>query len=309
MNLSLSLKKRQESNIKKRVDEGEKFCLVLSKYSGFCYGVKRAVDIAKEVLDASKGDVYSIGPLIHNPQEVRALEEKGLKKADSYESIKKGTVIIRSHGVSPSVREELERKKLKVIDATCPYVEKVQKLGQKLYSEGYKVVIVGDSTHPEVKGILESVGDSAYVVSSAEEAMKIGCHKRIGIIEQTTQRVENVKKVMDILFHKTTELKVHNTICNATYNRQKEARRIAEEVDLMFIVGGRNSSNTVKLAKTCMECNPETYQIETEKDIKAQWLRNKKKVGIATGASTPEWILKKVIKYLISKRGKFCGKH
>jgi len=147
------------------------------------------------------------------------------------------------------------------------------------------------------------------VVSSAEEAMKIGCHKRIGIIEQTTQRVENVKKVMDILFHKTTELKVHNTICNATYNRQKEARRIAEKVDLMLIVGGRNSSNTVKLAKTCRESNPETYHIETEKDIKPDWLKEKKTVGIASGASTPEWILNNVTKYLISKRGKFCGKH
>lgn len=270
--------------------------IVKAKNAGYCYGVERALRLVEESLESSKKPIFSLGPLIHNPQVVKELEEKGIKAVDSLDNVSSGTVIIRSHGVKPQVLEEARKKKLDVIDATCPFVRKAQLVAAQLNQEGYTVVIVGEKTHPEVEGILAHAKNNAFVVESSREISKkiLKGASRIGVVVQTTQSLEKFKRVVAKLLTLTSELKVFNTICNATRKRQDAARQLALQTDLVIVVGGKNSANTTRLFQICQKINPLTYHIESPDEVKRSWFKGIKKVGITAGASTPKHLIVEV---------------
>ncbi|MCD4651912.1 MAG: 4-hydroxy-3-methylbut-2-enyl diphosphate reductase, partial [Candidatus Cloacimonetes bacterium] len=220
----------------------------LAKNSGFCYGVKRAIQIAKETV-ASGGRIHTLGPIIHNPQMVSELERKGISSVNSIEEVVEGDyVIIRSHGVPESTLEALTEKKAIVVNATCPYVAKTQEHARKLNQDGYSVFILGNREHPEVIGLKSYAGDNVKVINDATE-FPSGTFKRIGIIAQTTQIQEKLSDLVAVAVQHSPEMVVYNTICHATAIRQQSTRELATQSDLMIIIGGRNSSNTCMLSK------------------------------------------------------------
>ncbi|MBM3211075.1 4-hydroxy-3-methylbut-2-enyl diphosphate reductase [Candidatus Poribacteria bacterium] len=270
--------------------------IIKAKNAGFCFGVKRAMKLALEAAANNEKNIYSLGPLIHNPQEVELLSQKGVHVTSDLKSLGPGDVlIIRSHGTTPMVLEEARAKGVNIVDATCPFVVKAQKVAKQLSDEGYQVVIVGESNHPEVIGIRGFVGKDAWVVEKSEEIEFFPDKPRMGIIAQTTQSFENFQGVVCAVLEKTSELKAVNTICNATAYRQIEAMELTKNVDVMIVIGGRNSANTTRLAELCGQSGIPTHHVETAKELETSWLESKEKIGVTAGASTPDWIIKEVI--------------
>ncbi len=264
--------------------------VVLAKNSGFCFGVKRAIDLALK----TKEKVYTLGPLIHNPQVIAQLEQEGIVAIDSIDDIEKGKIIIRAHGIPGSVIKRAEEKELLVIDATCPFVQNVQQIAESLSTDGYQVVIIGEANHPEVIGIADRV-KNPIIIEDVSEVSEIGQFEKIGVVAQTTQSVENYKKAIHELKKHSKKLKVFNTICNATKKNQDAAKNLAKNVDLMIVVGGYNSGNTRRLAKLCSDI-VETKHIEIADELKRKWFEKIEIIGVTGGASTPDWIIHEVIK-------------
>lgn len=257
----------------------------VAEHSGFCFGVKRAINIAEKTLSGSNGrqDIYSFGHIIHNPQVVRTLSEKGLNVISDIDSIEKGMVIISSHGAPKDVIQKIKKKKIKLIDATCPFVKYAQDIVKDLKREGYKIVIIGDKEHPEVKALLSLTGEEKK-------------SKKIGIISQTTQSKDNyIKGILDILRGDFSEVRIFNTICNDTSHRQELTRKLLKECDVMMVVGGKNSANTKRLWQICKESGMDSYHIETETELKKDYFVGKKRVGVVSGASTPDKMVRKVV--------------
>ncbi len=273
------------------------------KSAGFCFGVKRAVDMAFKAASEAKGKVCTYGPIIHNPQVVERLKEKGIQWVDEInEDI--NSILIRTHGIPKQLYDDLESKKINIIDATCPFVKKAQEYAKLLREEGYQIVILGDEKHPEVVGIKSYAGEDAVVVSSHETIPKL--KKRVGVVVQTTQPIEALQRLLTEIIKTTRELKVYNTICNSTANRLKETEALAREVDVMLVIGGRNSANTRQLARRCQNIGVKTYHIESADELKKEWFTNVKTTGITAGASTPDWIIEEVIEKLKSLRRSNC---
>jgi 4-hydroxy-3-methylbut-2-en-1-yl diphosphate reductase len=270
--------------------------LILARHAGFCFGVKRATLLAFEkAAELNGGVTCTLGPIIHSPQVVSRLEEKGVRVIDSLAEIDHGSVILRSHGVPESEVREAHAKGLQVIDATCPFVKKAQHYLKMLSDEGYELVVVGDREHPEVEGIISYAKGSVYVVASAAEAEALPKLKRLGVVAQTTQSYETLSAVVSVCLQKVQEIRVFNTICDATAVRQEEAKTIASMVDCMLVIGGFNSANTRRLAEVCHEIQPHTHHIETVDQLSADWFADVKSVGITAGASTPKWLIDEVI--------------
>ncbi len=267
----------------------------IAENAGFCYGVMRAIDIADRALEKHNA-LYSFGPIIHNPQVVDKYENKGLKVVEDIGDVD-GPVLIRSHGVAPEIYEKLKKKGVEIIDATCPFVKEAQRYAKQLVDEGYRVVIFGDKDHPEVKAHLGYTNYTASVINSENEAVKIKA-TRVGVVCQTTQSVERFGRVIEILAKRIRELKVFNTICDATEKRQKAARELAERSDLMIVIGGKNSANTRKLYEICEETAKSAYHIETEKEINPNWFEGVERVGITAGASTPSYLIKQIYEFI-----------
>lgn len=277
--------------------------IILAKSAGFCFGVKRATQMAFEAA-AEHEHICSLGPVIHSPQVVKRLAEQGVEVVSKVEDIPPGSVIIRSHGVTAEEMNKVQEKNLTIVDATCPFVKKAQEYAARLSEEGYTVVIVGEVEHPEVQGIVSFSGDSVvHVVADAAQAIALPRMRKVGIVAQTTQLYENLKDVMDVCLAKSQELKVFNTICDATSVRQNEAREIARSVDLMIVIGGHASANTSRLARICQEIQPNTWHIETTEEIHPDWFAGATKVGITAGASTPRWLIDEVVAK-VTTRGK-----
>lgn len=268
--------------------------ITLAKRAGFCFGVKRATQMAFEAADKG-GKTYTLGPIIHSPQVVQKLEEMGVKVVSDADSIDAGTVIVRSHGVASGELEAAIRKELEIVDATCPFVKKAQEHVKSLSQSGYDVVVVGDADHPEVQGIVSYASGSVYVVGSGEEASKLPRMSKIGIVAQTTQSFENLKLVVLECLMKGSEIRVFNTICDATAVRQEEAKELAKRVDCMVVIGGYNSANTKRLAEVCRELQPRTHHIETAQEIDPAWFSGVENVGVTAGASTPKWLIDEVV--------------
>jgi len=270
----------------------------VAKHAGFCFGVKRALQSAEEAA-AGFGEICSLGPLIHNPQEVERLRQKGIRAVNDIKEITGKRVIIRSHGVAPGIISALKEKNIRVIDATCSFVKRAQNFAQELTEQGYTVIVVGDSNHPEVEGIVGWANYQAIVVETAEQAEQIPIQEKIGVIAQTTQPEQNFRKIVEILKMKTRNLKVYNTICHATAKRQEAAVELAENVNIMIVIGGLNSANTKKLARICRDVGTPTFHIEEASQIDASWLQGVDRVGITAGASTPDWIIEEVLQKMM----------
>ncbi|MFW5737034.1 MAG: 4-hydroxy-3-methylbut-2-enyl diphosphate reductase, partial [Halanaerobium sp.] len=263
--------------------------VITAEEAGFCFGVERAIDMVLEA--ASENDdlnVYTLGPLIHNPQVVKRLEKKNIKVASSLAEIDSGIIIIRSHGVAPEIIEQAREKNLKIIDATCPYVKNAQKYARQLVDEGYQTFIYGDEDHPEVQGIYGASDKKAFIIREKEDLNSVELKAKVGFVAQTTKSPESFRDIINLVITEVKELKVFNTICNTTDVRQSSAKKLAEDVDIMFVIGGHNSANTTRLAEICAATNTPTYHIETAAEIKNEWLSGKNKVGITAGASTPD---------------------
>ncbi len=271
----------------------------IAESAGFCFGVKIAVDSAIKAGE-ELGGAYTNGPIIHNKQVVQFLEKLNVKQLDEKTELKEGdTVIIRSHGVPPEVERNLKAKGVNLIDATCPFVKKVHEKVRQLVSEGYFVVIIGEKGHPEVIGILghlKDAGGKGIVIENMDELYeKLPKRNKIGIVAQTTQNEDFFEKAVGYIASNTEELKVFNTICDATSIRQEEVKKLAPTVDIMIIIGGKHSGNTNRLAQISRSLNPNTYHIEKSDELKEDWFKNVKTVGVSAGASTPDWIIKDVV--------------
>lgn len=266
----------------------------VARYAGVCYGVERALRLAEEAAESGKA-VHTLGPLIHNPQAVDALQAKGVAVAECLDEVDSGTLVIRSHGVDPAIIESARDRGLDVVDATCPHVSKAHDAARELRADGYAVVIVGEADHPEVEGIMAHAGGEAVVVEDVAELPERLPSRRVGVVVQTTQSESLLEAVVAALVPRVTELRVYNTICSATVKRQRSAAELAESVDVVVVVGGHNSGNTTRLVEICREINPRTYHVETPSELDRGWFAGASTVGVAAGASTPDQQMRGVV--------------
>lgn len=268
--------------------------ILLAQKAGFCFGVKRATKMAFDAAE-EKNDAFTLGPIIHSPQVVERLKELGVGMEKSLQQITKGTVILRSHGVRAEEMQEALDKGLDVIDATCPFVRKAQEHVRFLSSEGYSVVVVGEEEHPEVQGIVSYATGPVHVVADGEKAKALPYAAKLGIVAQTTQPFRNLAEVVTSCLKRGGEIRIFNTICDATTVRQNAAEELAARVDCMIVVGGYNSANTCRLRDLCSALQTNTHHIETAEEIDPAWFTNVERVGVTAGASTPKWIIDAVL--------------
>lgn len=271
--------------------------------SGFCFGVKRAMDMAYKYAVKNRGKkVYSLHEIIHNPQEVERLKKAGARHVEKISSIEKGAAaIISTHGVTKAEEDRLKEKCGTVLDTTCPYVKKIHNIVKKLADENYQVIIAGDADHLEVKSIIGHAGAGAVVVASAREASTLKLREKVGVVSQTTNNmamyIEVLGEVQKRAFvSRYSEVRAFNTICDATKNRQAATLELAKKVDVLIIVGGKNSANTKRLYELGKTVLPGVYHVETASEIKKAWLAGKKAAGVSAGASTPEQAIIDVVK-------------
>ena len=268
---------------------------IVAEGAGFCFGVKRALKMAFEAARKGDGTVVTLGPIIHNPQVVARLEEEGLRVVRNLDEVEGGTLVVRSHGLPRKVLAEAEAKGMTIVDATCPFVKQAQERAAQLEREGHAVVVVGEEDHPEVLSITGSLEGAATVVDGTMVLPELPKARRYGVVCQTTQPQEHLSAVVQDLLSKAREIKVFNTICEATFARQESALEMAREVDVMLIVGGRNSANTRRLWELCRDAGCDAYHIETADELEPKWFEGKEEVGITGGASTPQWIVDDVV--------------
>ena len=271
--------------------------VILAKSAGFCFGVKRAMDTVYE--QTGKKNVYTFGPIIHNEEVVKDLEKKGvfvINTMEELDDITEGTVIIRSHGVSSAVYEALQKKGVEIVDATCPFVLKIHNIVKQESANGKQIVIIGNEKHPEVEGIMGWSKTQVHVVDTVEKAqnLQLDPQREVCIVSQTTFNYNKFKELVEIISEKGYNIIIRNTICNATEERQTEAREIAKRVDAMIVVGGSSSSNTRKLYEICKNECKDTYYIQTLNDLDMTSLGKADCIGITAGASTPNNIIQEV---------------
>lgn len=273
--------------------------ITVAKSAGFCFGVQRAVDSVYKELEENSGKIYTFGPIIHNEQVVEDLNKKGIKVIDTVEQlkeIKEGTVVIRSHGVAKEIYDILEQQKLKIVDATCPFVKKIHNIVLDESNNGKTIIIIGNDNHPEVEGIKGWVNGEVIVINKEEQIEKLSLPEQTKacIVSQTTFNHNKFKYLVEIIRKKGYDITVVNTICNATHVRQVEAQKISSKVDGMILVGGKNSSNTQKLYDICRNECENTFYVQTVKDLNLHELKSLKSIGITAGASTPKNIIEEV---------------
>ncbi|BBG66139.1 4-hydroxy-3-methylbut-2-enyl diphosphate reductase [Hydrogenimonas sp.] len=264
---------------------------VASSY-GFCFGVKRAIKIAEENPGSS-----TLGPLIHNNMEIERLKRDfNVSLANTLDEVGPGqATVIRTHGIPKNDLAKLQEKGGKVIDATCPFVTKPQQIVEQMSKEGYDIVIFGDVNHPEIKGVMSYAVGPVHAVLDVEDVMKLQLKERVALVAQTTRKIEVYNKIINYLVPRHKEVRVFNTICNATFENQDAARELAQKADVMVVIGGKQSSNTKQLYSICKSFCEDSYHVESEDELRKEWFENKKLCGITAGASTPEWIIEKII--------------
>ncbi len=281
--------------------------ILVAKTAGFCFGVRRAMEMVENALNEGERPLYSLGPLIHNPRVVKELEEEGLQTIDSLSQVPDGRVVIRSHGVGPSVYQRAREQKLEMIDATCPFVKNVQQLAVFLRAEGYQVLIIGEPAHAEVKGVLDSVAGEAVVIENSMNLDTSVIQPKVGIISQTTQDLVNFQQITNVVISCAKEIRIYNTICLATSQRQQEVAELSRQVDLMIVVGGKNSANTSRLSEISRMNGTTTYQLESNQEIDEAWFQGIGRVGITAGASTPDQQIQEIIQKLTYLGGKIVN--
>jgi len=269
--------------------------IILAKSSGYCFGVRDAVNAAYDV-SKEHGEVYMLGDIVHNESVVQDLEKEGVKVVESLKDIpEEKPVLFRAHGTSKEVWEEAEDKKMNIIDATCPLVHDIHREVKELHAEGRKIIIIGDHGHDEVIGIASQV-DNAIIISSIEEAEKLRKTKKAGIVSQSTQAIENVQDIINILMTKVVDLRFINTICFPTKRNHQQIKELSIITDMIIIIGSFTSANSKRLTELSLERNKNTYQVTNATEIDSSWFKNNiNSVGISAGASTPDWIISSVI--------------
>ena len=277
--------------------------VITAKTAGFCFGVKRAVEKVYDQVNQGKKEIYTYGPIIHNEEVVSDLESRGVKVLESrkeLEQLQSGTVIIRSHGVGKKIYQMIEEKELELVDATCPYVRKIHRIVREKSEQGRQIIIIGNDTHPEVEGIKGWCVHPAIVVAdqTQAEAQELPKGSKICVVSQTTFNYNKFKNLVEIIDKKGYDIDVINTICSATEERQLEAGELADKVDAMIVIGGKSSSNTQKLFEICKANCVNTYYIQTLDDLELYSLPPVNCVGITAGASTPNYLIKEVQKYV-----------
>ena len=266
--------------------------ITVAKSAGFCFGVKRAIDLAQDIASKNK-DVYTFGPLIHNPQEVSRLEKENIRVIEDYSKIEKGVLVLRTHGIPLDIYENLSKKEnIKIVDAACPFVKKAQDIIKELSKDSEQIVIVGEKKHPEVVALVSYGKGKCLVVEDKKDVKNVKKTDIIYIVSQTTQSPKKFEEIVDEI-SKISQVKVFNTICRATFDRQSAAAKLAKEVDVMIVIGGKNSGNTTRLYQICSNIT-KTYHIEDVDEIEPAWFDKVKTVGITAGASTPDWIIENI---------------
>ncbi|MCS7233844.1 MAG: 4-hydroxy-3-methylbut-2-enyl diphosphate reductase [Synergistetes bacterium] len=272
--------------------------VLLSSEIGFCFGVKRAVNIVEKLL-TEVNRVYVIGNLIHNPLEMNRLKTKGLISVESVEDIPIGSyVVIRSHGLRQEEIEVLLKKDSKLVDATCPFVKRIRKVVQSLVDKGYSILLYGDLNHPEVQGVISYIKERVFVIEKERDLDFISISDKIGLVSQTTQELSVFIKLAIDLSQRVKELKLVNTICDATIRREKAVKDLVLRSDAILVVGGKNSANTKRLVGLCQGYLKNVYHIESPKEISGGWFKGLENIGLASGASTPDWQIKAVLAIL-----------
>lgn len=274
----------------------------LAREMGFCFGVRRAVEMV-EKLTADGRPVSVLGALVHNPQVVAELRTRGVRMVAGVDEVQSGTLVIPSHGAPPEVFETARRKALDVVDATCPFVRVAQKAAEELAAEGFQVILLGDRAHTEVKGIVGWAGGKALVVSGPDEIDLSRLANRVGIVAQTTQPLERLQalanRVVNASLGELKELRVMNTICSATAARQAAVVELAGEVDVVVVVGGKTSANTRRLLEICRAAGVEAHQVEEAGELDEKWLAGRETVGVTAGASTPDKVTRDVVERIL----------
>jgi 4-hydroxy-3-methylbut-2-en-1-yl diphosphate reductase len=267
--------------------------IVLAESYGFCFGVKRAIKIAEENKNSS-----TYGPLIHNANEIDRLKNDfNVALSENLDSFKAGeTAVIRTHGIPKEELKTLHERDVNVVDATCPYVTKPQQICEEMSAQGYDIVIFGDEAHPEIKGVKSYANGHVFVVNFPDEIDNLKLREKVATVAQTTRKVEEYQHIVAKLMATHKEVRVFNTICNATFDNQDAVRDLAQEADVMIVIGGKNSSNTKQLHSIAKEYCPDSYHIESQVDLCSEWFVNKNFCGISAGASTPDWIIDDVVK-------------
>lgn len=275
--------------------------VLVAEKCGFCPGVRNAINLAKKTL-AEQKKVYSLGPIIHNEDVVRQLSQAGLSTVESVDSIAEGTALIRSHGATQQELQVLQNKGLNIVDATCVLVKRVQKIARQLHEEGYQVVIIGDKDHPEVKAVVGSA-EGIEVIGDETDLDKIRNHKKLGVICQTTQSPDYFATMIGYIGKLPfSEIKIINTLCRETKDRQEAAVKLCRQVDIMFVLGGLHSANTRKLAELCKKHNPQTYHLQNWEELDISILSGKRVAGVTAGASTPDEVIREFVEKLEAYR-------
>ncbi|MBW4828767.1 MAG: bifunctional 4-hydroxy-3-methylbut-2-enyl diphosphate reductase/30S ribosomal protein S1 [Clostridiaceae bacterium] len=270
--------------------------IIIADNAGFCFGVKRAMEMSMEILNKNNGSIHSLGPLIHNRQAVDKLNKLGLKVANSIDEIKNGKVIVRSHGIPYEIYEKISKRDLELIDCTCPYVKSIHKKVNEYWKKGYKIAIIGDKDHPEVIGINGWCNNEGIVINAEDEAKNLPNLNKICIVSQTTNTLDKFNTLSKIVSQKSSNVEIFNTICNATNLRQSSCKEVAKKVEAMIVIGGYHSSNTNKLVEISKKYCQNVYHIETVNNLSFKELSKYETIGLTAGASTPDWIIKEVIK-------------
>ena len=264
--------------------------MLVAEKCGFCHGVRNAISVAEEIL-AAEDKVYSLGPIIHNKDVVDRLAKSGLKTVDDVQDVHSGTVLIRSHGAAPAQIARLKEKGLKIVDATCVLVKRVQRIAAKLENDGYNVVIIGEENHPEVRAVVGCARNVA-VIADESDLQKLPDSAKLGVVCQTTQNPEFVGRMLGAIGRGSfSELKVINTLCKEAIKRQESAAQLCRKVEIMFVLGGLESANTRRLAELCRGVNSQTFHLQNWAELDDSVLRGKKTAGVTAGASTPDWII------------------
>ncbi|MHB1847113.1 MAG: 4-hydroxy-3-methylbut-2-enyl diphosphate reductase [Deltaproteobacteria bacterium] len=273
--------------------------VTVAKTAGFCWGVRRTVDKAFETAEGAAGDVRTLGPVIHNPQVIASLKAEGVLVADRVADVDDGTtLVVRTHGATKSELALAKERGLEVIDGTCPYVKVPQAYVQRMSRDGYHVLIVGDETHPEIRGVVSYAEGPVTVLAPGAAVPELPGVKKVAVVAQTTLIGEALSRVVGDCILRFKEVRAYNTICYDTDERQADARALAAEVDAVLVVGGKASANTRHLAEICGELQPRTHHVETAEDIDPAWFHGVEVVGVSAGASTPDWVIEGVVRRL-----------
>lgn len=277
--------------------------IILAENAGFCFGVRRALEMA-EAATRDHDRVYSLGPLIHNPQAVARLAEQGLVVCEDPQELPPGSVaMIRAHGAGPATYELAAARQVTLLDATCPFVRHVHEKAAEFVRQGYQVLVLGDPNHPEAQGIVAHTGGQATIVQAPEDLETLQLAPRVAVVSQTTQTYEALQALEAALRPRVQELEVANTVCDATTKRQAASLELAQRVPAMVVVGGYHSANTRRLAEICARTGTPTYHVETAAELQAEWFTEVETVGVTAGASTPEDAIAEVIAWLGERRG------